>query len=492
MDPPDQWADYLRQRGESRATEATRGSSAGRLESFRGDASLRPGAGFEFTSASFGSRGVFGHPLQGESLRGAGSWLNGQPPLAAASGVLGHRGSVEEIGGTQEFPHAGGGMQSPSGCTTLPRQSSGEVVGVHPMRIEMEPTHREGPREQHNGDRQGQRGGPEGCRSPGSRISTIPTSPSKTPTTRCSSGDDGSPGQAANQSGGGGFVEHWSYAFFHGNFGDQPDSAHFAWTTTSAEGQDTHPDGDSAGNLRAEHGCRGLGRCADDQSQRRRHAQRVLLSGEQVKASPSEEIKSLAGALRRRGSVLGSILVLLSLAHTGLEHGLGNMFGSCEDKMLWDRETKEWTDRHDPPRGAGLHVYCHVFSRDNLQRDWMADLCGRSVALSAEDKVTICTACHSADPTNAEPPTARQVIKEAKRKGLDLAMSMDLSAGWNFANPDERTEALRLLTQHRPALVVLSAGRDDEDNHMEPEAAARHCAAGVWPRLLHRVPEGKC
>ena len=42
---------------------------------------------------------------------------------------------------------------------------------------------------------------PKVCRSPGSRISTIPTSPSKTPTTRCSSGDDGSPGQAANQLG---------------------------------------------------------------------------------------------------------------------------------------------------------------------------------------------------------------------------------------------------------------------------------------------------
>ena len=48
-----------------------------------------------------------------------------------------------------------------------------------------------------------------------------------------------------------------------------------------------------------------------------------------------------------------------------------------------------------------------------------------------------------------------RLTERARRHGLRPGTAMDLATGWDFAVPQQRREALRLLREHQPALIML-------------------------------------
>ena len=112
MEPPDPWANYLRQRGGCQASDDARGSNAGRSETVPERASSRPGAGFDFSSFPVGAAQFPGQTLQGDGLRGAGSWLNSQNPFTGTSSACGNPVPLQGVGlgDFSSFPRAAFGF----------------------------------------------------------------------------------------------------------------------------------------------------------------------------------------------------------------------------------------------------------------------------------------------------------------------------------------------------------------------------------------------
>lgn len=56
----------------------------------------------------------------------------------------------------------------------------------------------------------------------------------------------------------------------------------------------------------------------------------------------------------------------------------------------------------------------------------------------------------------AEVYSPPRCTKEAKKQKMKATLALDLSTGWDFRRADHRKEALRLIAQRRPAVLILS------------------------------------
>ena len=428
-----------------------------------------------------------GGGLSHESRGARGDPRGDHPERSAAQGEEeGHKGThgsgdrktSEEIGGSQELSNEGCRVQPPAGCSAVQRQPDDEVVGVHSVRIKMEPSGGEGAGERGTADGDDQRICAETTRSSRPRVPSISTSPSRTPSTRCSNGDGTFSRPATDRSRDCDVVEHWSCAFFHKASRVKPGETSTTWTTTYAACKNTDK-GRPPGDVRAQHGQRGLGRCSDDQPQRAGRPSRILLGGRQLERSHTAEMKTLESTLVRRGWLLGSILVLLSLSGESARSGLGTMFGVPQDHLYWEPGENRW-DEFTPGKVFNRgQVHCRVYPREQIRRDWLADLDGLVCQLAEEDKKILLVGSTEIEASERGTKSSTELQRLVKRQGEDTALAMDMAAGWDFSQPSDRQESLRLLRLHRPALIVLSAGRDDGDNEMSPTRARSHAGFAV-------------
>ena len=171
---------------------------------------------------------------------------------------------------------------------------------------------------------------------------------------------------------------------------------------------------------------------------------------------------------------MGSILILLSLPGNNARPGLGTMFGAPQDHLYWEPDSGSWEVYFPENNFAEGRVHCRVYPREQLRRDWLADLGGEVCVLGGEDKKVIVDGNSMLDAMSS-----KEMQRLVKQRGEDTALAMDMAAGWDFSQSADRREALRLLRQHRPALIALSAGRDDADNEVSAARARGHVGFAV-------------
>ena len=365
-----------------------------------------------------------------------------------------HRRSAEEVHGAQGVSHEGARMQPSSGCSTMPREPSGTMVGVHAVRFSLGPS----PGEPNDdiGDNKalaGGREGPEADQHPWPRVPEVSTGASGTASTRSTPGDIVAERSTCDHQGRKGQRQHWSYAFFHGNTRRLESETDSPWTSSGASGE--NPDScRRPRDLRAEHGPRGLGRCGNGQPQRHRGERRAVIGGEGLRTCPTEEPQLLAGCLHARGWLLKSILVMITLVEASHPATtLGTMFGEPRDQLWWHRDERSW--RPDPPEARPC-VECRVFPREQVNKDWLADTEGMVVEMNQADRKRLASvwlkSTVSVDENNSTP----NLLRRAKVAGAQLVMALDLTAGWEFHRAGDRNEAKRLMRDHAPAMIMVS------------------------------------
>ena len=407
----------------------------------------------------------------GSAARGNGQ--QGQRPPAEEEehgNGAGHRGAAQEVHRAQGVPDEGARVQSPSRCTEVQRQSSSTLVGVHALRLPVGSSRGDCDLVNLNGGGDSGREGAEAGEHPRSGVSSLSTCTPRTPSTRTSSSESVAAGRPEDDARGTELGQHWSCAFFHGanhqNKGEDDSSR--------GEGGAAFEDADegiTSRALRAEHRPRGLGRCGDDQPECGRPVRRAVLGAEGLESGPVKETKALASALRSRGWLLKSILVMLSLVE--LEQGEwlpGTMFGSPRDRLWWHREGNRWEEH--PPRSFP-RVVCCVFPRDQVRADWLADGHGQRLEMSQAARKNLASAWLTSFLRDEEINSTPRLLQRARALGLDGSLAMDLTLGWEFERPEDKAEALRLLRDYRPGLVALMMIHDSKVSSQRNDFAVR-------------------
>ena len=313
---------------------------------------------------------------------------------------------------------------------------------------------------------------------------------------------------------------HWSQIFFgngvnHENF--EPNQEAVAdWSAPNAKGQDTNGSEESR-DVRALRGRlgmvgRGYGVGRGEGQPQTKDRRRVLVSGVEIEKCQQAKAVKLATKLKDAGWVMKAIMVMITMAawSGGPEN---EWLGKPVWAARWSGHTQQWrtmASSENPSnvqasseiqsnaqasaeiqsnaqasaeiqsnaqasaeiqsnaqvQGAGqcsdqdsvesdYTPWCYVFPVQQVSADRLGDNCGIFKSLDKnETKHIMHTIQGKWDVCEVFSPP--RVTKRAQRLGIKPGMAMDLATGWDFAKSRHREEALRLINEHQPALVMLS------------------------------------
>ena len=379
----------------------------------------------------------------------------------------GHREPAGEKQSPSSVSEGGRGVQPPGGRTSMSRECVGEVVDVRKVRFEVESTRRDseaGVFVEHNGDR-GRQGG-QAHRTSRTRVSTVSSSAPSSSGTGGSPSDLWSPRTSSGNHTSGGP----SRPRDDGEAGRTPGGTYLEEAIVAAKGHNSSTNGTpscttiqdtdqnvEARDVRAE--CWGdqVGR-GDGQSQRRRH-RRFLIEGRALEEHSGKVLDEFKNTAYQRGILLKAFLVLFTVSG-----GLGvelrrDMF---EDSVSlgrptwvggWNASDQTWVldnvaSAQMSPNNC-YEVFVQIFPEDRPV-DWIADCDGVSAELSkGEVKNLLGHLRNRCGVRDQEPNTIAGVI--------------NLADGWSFRDRFARQEAMRLLREHRPAVVLLTAGSHSDN-----------------------------
>ena len=141
---------------------------------------------------------------------------------------------------------------------------------------------------------------------------------------------------------------------------------------------------------------------------------------------------------------------------------LGPMFGQPRDQLWWHHDAQSWEVQPPPSRPA---VECQIFPRQQVCKDWLADWDGKSTEMNQAERKTLASAWLTSATRGEEILSTPRLLQRAKEKGDIGIMALDLATGWEFQHRDDQQEALRLLAQHKPAIVALTLAQVPEMAH---------------------------
>ena len=101
-------------------------------------------------------------------------------------------------------------------------------------------------------------------------------------------------------------------------------------------------------------------------------------------------------------------------------------------------------------------IHCYVYEVNTDMSNWQSDHVGASLPLSKEHTRLVCASLSTEFPDVAEVYSPPRVTKRAKAHGLKPGWALDLSTGWDFSKRAHRLQALRLIKDTRPSVIVLS------------------------------------
>ena len=144
-------------------------------------------------------------------------------------------------------------------------------------------------------------------------------------------------------------------------------------------------------------------------------------------------------------------------------------------QWLWDEETQNsqetsstgssWSLRTNSLSGETQNTretsstgstWCYIFPVDQVHRDWLGDIVGRQLGLDKVQTRRILESLHS---QILDGPVAIHRAREhqAKAQGVFVGHAIDMNTAWDFDIKNHRRESLRLVNQHRPAVLLLGS-----------------------------------
>ena len=404
----------------------------------------------------------------------------------------GHRRAIEQVQSTPGISDQSSSVQSPGGCSEVPGKSMERLVDMHEMWSEMGPS--EGGRHEcHHDTKQGgrERRGPEAQDRP-QGVSQVPAGAKRTTRTGGSGGEPGPPGSTSNREKRCvKFHEHeyhdrvpaWAQCFF--SSGEQSETTETtSRTTTGATLEDTDTEF-PAGSVRDGPIGRRVERCRDGGKtgrNQRGQSKRILVQAEELRRCPQLAAKKLVHRLVERGWMLKAILVMISLSQSP-GPPMPWILSGPSDELVWSHATNQWesSEKNDcatttstsgqeedynmkssekdcatATSTSGLgSIWCYVYPQSSIRSECLSDATGKIQCLQRKD-ITEIKESVQAKWDVAEVYSPPRVTKRAQRMGLAPGLAMDFSTGWDFSLPLHRKEALKLIHQHRPGLVMLS------------------------------------
>ena len=184
---------------------------------------------------------------------------------------------------------------------------------------------------------------------------------------------------------------------------------------------------------------------------------RLLMHGEALEEAKCRELVELREKIRGKGWVLKTIMVLLTTAVTTLDNLPGLEGLKPQANLGWCSSSKSWNfDEHHDEFNPYHDLHCFIYTQDHGLPSRHADLHAQEKVLSREQRRILVTNTESMNPDVSEIFSAPRVTKRASKMGLTPGWALDLVTGWDFSRLDHRREALRLVREDKPGLIVLS------------------------------------
>ena len=187
----------------------------------------------------------------------------------------------------------------------------------------------------------------------------------------------------------------------------------------------------------------------------------TLVDAESLDKSPHRPLHKLSDHLKKQGWALRTLLVMITWVTSGWTESYPSFLGAPKTRLVWHPTAGIWSS----PSASGTEtprVGCHVFANKNQAFNWLLDDVNTSsppstwVSLSRPQINQFAKHLQKSGVDVAEVYSPPRVTKRAHLHGLRPGFALDLTTGWDFNLAKHRSEALRLVREHRPALVLLS------------------------------------
>ena len=266
------------------------------------------------------------------------------------------------------------------------------------------------------------------------------------------------------------------------------DEIHNLRTSTNAASEE---DGDTKPNrdLRDPHGQRHMVGCANgsDVSTNTERATKVLMSGNELIDNPENKFRKLGNQLQGRGWILKTILLLVSSSRLCYPEEFPTFLSSPADTWTWRPDLELW-EPSEKCSGYQNTTECYVFDNKFAKFNWLLDYAGEPIKDNHGAKfVTINKKLANHFKSRVKSPN----VSMKPSKTITTARSVNMAQGWNFDLRQHRQNALAVLRDHRPAILVLRCcGSEQEQGESDKLSERAVSFVGVLAQIQHQAGRG--
>ncbi|OLQ12867.1 hypothetical protein AK812_SmicGene3197 [Symbiodinium microadriaticum] len=408
-----------------------------------------------------------------------------------------NRTTSTTIQSSQDVLRGAGGLQSSSGQVEMPSEFDLAMVDVHTMRKSLAKDRASG--EVFSTTSTHDRNREQGVGTTRSGISEVPSGTSESAGTRRQDGGAGSTRKTDGNSTTSGHANRWHWS----NLFDA------RAPTRSTEYDNQEPLEDEIYHIRAstdaateEIGCTESNRDLRDPYRQRhmvgradgsgipastKRTTKVLMSGNELINNPENKFRKLGKQLQGRGWILKTILLLVSSSRLCYPEEFPMFLSSPASAWTWKPDLELWEASEKCPDHQNS-MECYVFDNKYAKFNWLLDYAGEPIKDNSGVKfVTINKKLANHFKSRVKAPN----VLARPSTSLTTARSVNMAQGWNFDLRHHRQNALTVLRDHRPAILVLGycwPGRKQEESEGLSERAVAFVS--VLAQIQHQAGRG--
>ena len=408
-----------------------------------------------------------------------------------------NRTTSTTIQSSQDVLRGAGGLQSSSGQVEMPSELNLAMVDVHTMRKSLAEDRASG--EVFSTTSTNDRNREQGAGTARSRISEVPSSTPESAGARRQDGGTGSTRKTGGNGATSGHANrwHWSNLFEprattrrteYDNQEPLEDEIYNIRTSTDAASEEIGYT-KSSRDLRDPHGQRHVVGRADGSGipTNTKRTTKVLMSGNELIDNPENKFRKLGKQLQGRGWILKTILLLVSSSRLCYPEEFPTFLSSPAATWTWrpDLELWESSEKCSAYRNT---IECYVFDNKYAKFNWLLDYAGEPIKDSPGVKfVTINKKLANHFKSRVKSPN----IPTKSPKIITTARSVNMAQGWNFDLRLHRQNALAVLRDHRPAILVLRCCGPEQEQGVFDRLSERAVSfINVLAQIQHQAGRG--
>ncbi|CAE7633607.1 unnamed protein product [Symbiodinium necroappetens] len=195
----------------------------------------------------------------------------------------------------------------------------------------------------------------------------------------------------------------------------------------------------------------------DGQPQRCGGEASVMIYGKDLENAKGDLWGGLRDHLGHGGWLWKTALLLLTMTQFSSEQAWPSITGPPQHRVSWNPKDRVWSDIDLYDNAvASPGRWCYVFTRHDRYGGWLADDLGVFEPLKKDQRNYLSKNIAENLGSVAEIYSPPRMIKRARQHGFQPGFALDLVTGWDFNVQQHQREALRMLAEHKPSLIVLS------------------------------------